>query len=207
VSTLFPLPPAARIGGRDVPALFPETGPVHTLIYGEAPGPRGADKSGIPFWGDGAGLPLYRALAAAGCATVPEKAWALWDGARLATAALRPTLTVVALSNAYPSCPTADGQRFRAPSRAELESAGNLARLRSELERGLQRGAARVVTLGKCASRTLGPLAAAAGLQHAALAHPSAQGLLSEAPNRGRGLRLSDLQSAWIDRLAGLLSK
>jgi hypothetical protein len=206
VSTLFPLPPATRIGGRDVPALFPEEGPLHTLLYGEAPGPRGADKSGIPFWGDGAGLPLYRALVSAGCAAVPEKAWLLWDGARLAGAALRPVLAGVALSNAYPSCPTADGQRFRAPGRAELEAAGNLARLRVELDRAVQRGATCVVTLGKCASRTLGPLAVAAGLRHVALAHPSAQGLLSEAPNRGRGLRLADLQAAWIDRLAGLLS-
>ncbi len=207
MSTLFPLPPAARIGGKEVPALYPEAGPVHTLLYGEAPGPRGADKSGFPFWGDGAGLPLYRALVAAGCAIVPEAAWPLWDGVRLAAASLRPVVTGVALSNAYASCPTADGHRFRAPSRTELESAGNLARLRAELERGMQRGATRVVTLGKCASRTLGPLASAAGLQHAALAHPSAQGLLSEAPDRGRGLRLADLQAAWIDRLAGLLSK
>lgn len=206
MSTLFPLPPATRIGGNDVPALFPLEGPLHSVIYGEAPGPRGADKSGFPFWGDGAGLPLYRALVQAGCAAVPDNAWPIWDGARLAAAALRPVLAGVALSNAYPACPTADGRRFRAPSRTELESAGNLTRLRTELERAAQRGAFRVVTLGRCASRTLGPLAAAIGLRHTALAHPSAQGLLSEAPNRGRGLRLADLQAAWIDRLAGQLS-
>ncbi len=206
MSTLFPLPPPVRISGKNVPALFPKEGLLHTLVYGEAPGPRGADKSGVPFWGDGAGLPLYRALVLAGCADVPENAWLLWEGARLAGASLFPALKGVALSNAYASCPTADGLRFRAPSRAELLAAGNLARLRAELEHGIQRGAIRVVTLGKCASRTLAPLAAATNLRHTALAHPSAQGLLSEAPDRGRGLRLADLQAAWIDRLAGLLS-
>lgn len=202
---LFPLPPAARIGGKDVPAFFPECGPLHALLYGEAPGPRGADKSGIPFWGDGAGLPLYRALSKAGCAVVPENAWSLWDGSQLSAAGLRPVLLGVALSNSFASCPTADGQKFRAPTRAELESAENLARLRAELEQGVRRGASRVVTLGKCAARTLGPLAEAAGLRHVGVAHPSAQGLLSEAPNRGRGLRLADLQNAWIERLAALL--
>ena len=206
MTSLFPLPPAARIEGKAVPALFPGDGPLHSLLYGEAPGPRGADKSGLPFWGDGAGVPLYRALAKAGCATVPADAWGLWEGSRLASAGLRPVLAGVALSNAFPACPTADGQKFRAPPRTELESAGNLARLRSELLQAAQRGATRVVTLGKCAARTLVPLATEAGLQLVALAHPSAQGLLSEAPNRGRGLRLADLQTAWIDRLAALLS-
>ena len=189
-----------------MPAFFPESGPLHSLLYGEAPGPRGADKSGIPFWGDGAGLPLYRALSKAGCASVPPAAWPLWEGARLVSAGLRPVLTGVALSNSFAACPTADGQKFRAPTRGELESAENVARLRSELLRAAQQGASQVVTLGKCAARTLAPLAEEAGLRLVALAHPSAQGLLSEAPNRGRGLRLADLQNAWIERLAALLA-
>ncbi len=115
-------------------------------------------------------------------------------------------LTGVALSNSFAACPTADGQKFRAPNRRELESAQNLARLRSELQRAVQQGASQVVTLGKCAARTLAPLAEEVGLRLVALAHPSAQGLLSEAPNRGRGLRLADLQNAWIERLAALLA-
>lgn len=206
MSELFPLPPAGRITGGNVAAFFPEHGPLHSLIYGEAPGPRGADKSGIPFWGDGAGLPLYRALSLAGCAAVPERAWPLWDGFKLSAAGLRPVLAGVALSNSYPCCPTADGRKFRAPTRSELESDENRKRLRSELEEGLRRGASRVVTLGKCAARTLAPLAEEAGLRHVGLAHPSAQGLLSEAPGRGRGLRLADLQVTWVERLAALLS-
>jgi hypothetical protein len=64
-----------------------------------------------------------------------------------------------------------------------------------------------VVTLGKCAARSLAPLAAEAGLPLVGFAHPSAQGLLSEAPNRGRGLRLADLQDAWIERLAAAFSE
>ncbi len=207
MSSLFTLPAVARIEGRAVPAFFPESGPLHSLVYGEAPGPRGADKSGIPFWGDGAGLPLYRALSKAGCASVPKEAWLLWDGSRLAAAGLLPVLTGVALSNSFPACPTADGQKFRAPSRAELESEENVARLRGELDAAARLGASRVVTLGKCAARALAPLAAEAGLRLVTVAHPSAQGLLSEAPNRGRGLRLADLQDAWIERLAALLSE
>jgi uracil-DNA glycosylase len=206
VTSLFPLPPTTRISGKPVPAFFPEFGAVHSLVYGEAPGPRGADKSGLPFWGDGAGIPLYRALAQAGCAAVPANAWLLWDGSRLTDAGLRPALSGVVLSNAFAACPTADGHKFRAPSKAELESSENLTRLRSELLQAAQRGATQVVTLGKCAARTLTPLAGETGLRLVALAHPSAQGLLSEAPNRGRGLRLADLQAAWIARLAGVLS-
>ena len=44
------------------PPFFPTAGSVSALIYGEAPGPNGADKSGIPFFGDRAGRPLYEAL-------------------------------------------------------------------------------------------------------------------------------------------------
>jgi uracil-DNA glycosylase len=199
---LFEFPePIAGIRGKAVPAFFPDDAPVYSLIFGEAPGPRGADRSGIPFWGDGAGLPLYRALVRAGCATVPESAWQPWDGERFVKAGLRPVLTGVALSNAFPSCPTNDGRKFRAPSRAELQAPENLERLAGELSRARARGARQVVTLGRCARDTLAPLAVEAGLHLCALPHPSAQGLLSDAPNRGKGARLADLQTAWEERL------
>ena len=199
-------PSQNRILGLAVPAFFPQhDARIHSMIYGEAPGPRGADKSGIPFWGDRAGLPLYRSLAAAECARIPEEAWSDWDGLRLHREGLRPVLEGVSLSNAFPLCPSSDGLRFRAPTRSELQSTENLERLRGELAEGLRRGASRVVTLGKCAGDTLGPLAAEAGLEWVRLVHPSAQGLLSEAPGRGRGLRLSDLQAAWEKHLTYLL--
>ena len=54
----------SRIVGEPVPPCFPEAGHVRVLCIGEAPGPRGADKSGVPFFGDRAGAPLYRALVA-----------------------------------------------------------------------------------------------------------------------------------------------
>lgn len=198
----------ARIRGIPIAAFFPEHGgPVHALLYGEAPGPRGADKSGIPFWGDGAGVPLYRAMVAAGCAQVPEGAWKEWDGQRFQDEGLRPKVYGVALSNAFPVCPSDDAVRFRAPKRAELLSAENLERLRKELGEGRHLGAARVVTLGKCAADTLTPLAQEAGMEVVRLVHPSAQGLLSEAPGRGRGQRLADLQAAWEQRLRNVLSR
>ena len=204
---LFPFPePQTGIRGQAVPAFFPEAAPVHSLIFGEAPGPRGADRSGIPFWGDAAGLPLYRALVRAGRATVPEAAWRPWDGDRFVAAGLRPVLHGVALSNAFPCCPTNDGRKFRAPTRAELLSPDNLRRLGEELFHARTRGAHQVVTLGRCARDTLAPLAEKAALRLFALPHPSAQGLLSDAPDRGKGARLADLQAAWEERLVkGLL--
>jgi hypothetical protein len=73
--------------------------------------------------------------------------------------------------------------------------------LEQELQLAQERGAKRVITLGRCASDTLAPLAAKTGLALFALPHPSAQGLLSDAPHRGKGSRLADLQAAWEDRL------
>lgn len=198
--------PPARIRGLPVPAFFPASGDVGTLIFGEAPGPRGADRCNIPFWGDGAGLPLYRALARAGCARIPETAWKLWDGDRFVRESLRPELTRVALSNAFPACPTNDGLKFRAPSRSELSSPENTLRIEAEIAAAMLRGLLQIITLGRCARLTLERLAAKHALPLVALPHPSAQGLLSEAPNRGKGARLSDLQTAWEDRLAALLS-
>ena len=93
----------SRIQGHPVPALFPASGPVSVMLFGEAPGPRGADQSGIPFWGDGAGITVYRALAATGRAEVPGAAWGDWDGARFKALGLAPRLHGTALSNAYPS--------------------------------------------------------------------------------------------------------
>lgn len=195
-----------RIAGRFVDAIFAESGQISCIVYGEAPGPRGADQSGIPFWGDGAGIPLYRALILAGCAQVSEQAWLLWDGARLREAGLRPLLCRVALSNAFPLCPTDDGHRFRAPRKSEWSSENNLSRIRRELENASQRGCRRVITLGRCAAQALQGPAKAALLCVVNLPHPSSQGLLMDAPGRGRGMRLVDLQAAWQHRLVEALN-
>ena len=196
-----------RIQGHPVPALFPEAGAVSVMLFGEAPGPRGADQSGIPFWGDGAGITVYRALAATGRATVPEGAWADWDGARFKALGLAPRLHGTALSNAFPACPTRDREHFHAPSNRDLLAPGNLARLEAELTRAA-RGLAsplRVIAFGKRAEWILGRLREAPAFDLCALPHPSAQGLLQGAPNRGKGLKLDDLRSAWQARLMELL--
>jgi uracil-DNA glycosylase len=196
-----------RISGHPVPALFPDSGPVSVMLFGEAPGPRGADQSGIPFWGDGAGITVYRALAATGRAEVPEAAWEDWDGARFKTLGLAPCLKGTALSNAYPACPTKDGEHFLAPSNRQLMDPANLARLASELARAAQGGSSplRIIAFGKRAQWVLEQLRDAPPFEFHALPHPSAQGLLQGAPNRGKGLRLEDLRTAWQERLRILL--
>ncbi len=192
----------ARILQREVPPFFPSEGPVYAFLLGEAPGPRGADRSGIPFWGDRAGLPLYLALEAAGMAQVPPEAYEAWDGQRFRDLGLAPRLLGAALGNAFPACPTTDGERFRAPSDAELRHPGNTARLRAELGAARDRcpGTLAVLALGRRAGWILDQL----GLDSAVevLPHPSAQGLLQAAPNRGKGLKLADLQADWEARLA-----
>lgn len=201
------MPSPSRILGRPAPALFPEAGPVTVLLLGEAPGPRGADQSGIPFWGDAAGLPVYRALVRTRRAWVPEEAWAPWDGARFRSLGLAPRLMGTALSNAYPACPTRDGQHFHAPSDRALLDPANLARLEAEVAqaRGTASGPLRVIAFGKRAQWVLDRLPSRTHLDLHALPHPSAQGLLQGAPGRGKGLRLADLRAAWEARLETLL--
>ncbi|GLH70571.1 hypothetical protein GETHPA_21040 [Geothrix rubra] len=202
-----------RILGQPAPALFPAAGPVRVMLFGEAPGPRGADQSGIPFWGDGAGLAVYRALAATGLAKVPEAAWEDWDGARLKARGLAPVLRGAALSNAWPACPTNDGERFRAPSDRELRSRPNLARLAGELARAAAGRTAplRVLAFGTrprwILERLPDLVAGVPPFDLHPLPHPSAQGLLQAAPGKGKGLRLDDLRAAWEARLRELLAE
>lgn len=193
-----------RINGTSVPMHTPVDGPVYVIAFGEAPGPRGADQSGVPFFGDGAGKHLYRALANAGAALLPPLIATLkWDGALFREHGFVPAMHGVALGNAFDRCPTDDGVRFRAPTRAELEGDENLARLANDIAVARQRGLRGIVTLGKVAERTIDTLAKhtdLSTLNRVAVPHPSAQGLLSMAPNRGKGARLADLEDAWVTR-------
>lgn len=205
--SLFLKAPMSRIHGKPIPALFPETGTVSVMLFGEAPGPRGADQSGIPFWGDGAGITVFRALAATGRAEVPEAAWTDWDGARFKALGLAPRLLGTALSNAFPACPTKDGDHFHAPSNRDLLAPPNLERLSAELTRA-QRGRTSpllVIAFGKRAEWVFGRLPEAGAVVLHTLPHPSAQGLLQGAPNRGKGMKLEDLRTAWQARLIELL--
>ena len=194
-----------RIAAVTVAAAFPATGRCWVMAYGEAPGPRGAGVSGIPFWGDGAGVPLYRALVEAGLVEVPAEAWMDWDGARFVREGLFPTFRGAALSNAYPMCPTDDGVRFRAPRPPEVKSAANVERIRGELTRAREAGVVKVVTMGRIAAGAVQPIAVEQGLTVEAFPHPSSQGLLMAAPGKGKGLRLADLRREWEERLLRVL--
>jgi len=197
-----------RIQGRRVEALFPAEGPVHVLLMGEAPGPLGGDQSGLPFWGDRAGQLVYRALERAGMAEVPAAAWEDWDGGRFQAMGLRPTLRGAVLGNAFPCCPTDDGQKFRAPKNGELRDPANLARLGADLAQAAARcpGRLRIIGLGRRAAWVLDQLVDAPPYDLVVLPHPSAQGLLQAAPEKGRGLQLLDLQDAWMENLTTILS-
>jgi uracil-DNA glycosylase len=199
---------AGRILGTRVQPLFPETGEIRVMLYGEAPGPRGADQSGIPFWGDHAGIIVYRALVENGRADVPEEAWGDWDGARFRELGLKPQLRAAVLGNAWPWCPTNDGDHFRAPTNRELGSLENLARLHEEITRAIARceGHLRVIAMGKRAEWVFTKLKAL-DFEFHTLPHPSAQGLLQSAPNQGRGLKLEDLRRTWESKLSTLLCR
>lgn len=158
----------------------------------------------IPFFGDRAGKPLYAALEAAGLLTWEGDLRTVpWDGARLIAAGVRPVVQGVLLTNAFDRCPTDDGRKFRAPSRAEREGAENLARLRGDIARAMQRGADRVLCLGKVATAVVELLALPITVH--AVPHPSAQGLLTSAPDRGKGARMADLEATWQRDLVALL--
>ena len=178
------------------------------MLFGEAPCPRGADQSGVPFWGDRAGVLVYRALEKAGMAHVPMEAYARWDGAWFRESGLFPVLSAAALGNAFPYCPSRDLRTFRAPTDAELRAPDNLARLRRELGAAAERcpGTLRVVTLGKRAQWIFQSLEGTPAFQLHGLPHPSAQGLLQAAPGKGKGLKMEDLQREWEARLAELLA-
>jgi hypothetical protein len=201
---------ARRIRGHRVPACFPVRGDVHVILYGEAPGPLGADRSGVPFWGDRSGKLVYRALALAGMAEVPVEAWSHWDGRTLARLGLRPRLDGAALSNALGFCPTRDGQQFCAPPQAELLRDKNIARVISELQQAAKRcpHTLTVIAMGRHSQKLLDKLMAAPAAPPFVLerlAHPSAQALLSTAPAKGKGLKLVDLQRRWEQTLVALL--
>lgn len=200
-----------RILGTRVPALFPRSGPVSVIIFGEAPGPNGADKSGIPFFGDRAGLPVYEALLDQGrCRLSRSLEGVRWDGAALKAAGVKPMLIATALSNAYPVCPTDDGHRFRAPSKAEMSDPSNVRRVQSELAKARRRGLRTVIVLGRIADWLLGTrlgLRKDSELAYHQVVHPSPLGLMWLARRAGKGARVSRMKAEWIHNLKALLDE
>jgi uracil-DNA glycosylase len=201
--------PMGRIRGARVPPLFPAKGPVSALIYGEAPGPNGADKSAIPFFGDRAGRPLYEALEEAGrCRFTRPLDDARWDGAALIDAGIRPIVSDVALSNAYNVCPTDDGEHFRAPSKAEMSSPDNVKRVRAELAKARRRGLHTVIVLGRVADWLVGThlgLRDDGDLTYHQITHPSPLGLMGMAKRAGKGVRVSAMKEQWKKELLRML--
>jgi uracil-DNA glycosylase len=197
-----PPPSSGRILGTRVPPLFPTSGSVSVLIFGEAPGPNGADKSRIPFFGDRAGKPVYDALVEdERCRYTKPVDGVRWDGTALRAAGTRPVLSDTALSNAYPVCPTDDGHRFRAPTKAELSSPANVRRVRAELAKARRRGLRSVVVLGRVADWLLGThlgLRDDPEIAYHQITHPSPLGLMGMARRAGKGVRVSAMKEQWV---------
>ena len=179
------------------------------LIFGEAPGPNGADKSGIPFFGDRAGLPVYQALEAEGrCSFTKPIDDVRWDGTSLTDAGIRPVLRDAALSNAYNVCPTDDGQKFRAPSKAEMSSAENVRRVKAELAKARKRGLGTVIVLGRVADWLLGThlgLRDDPDIAYHQITHPSPLGLMGMAKRAGKGVRVSAMKAEWKRQFTRML--
>jgi uracil DNA glycosylase superfamily protein len=201
--------PKGRILGTRVPALFPAKGTVSALIYGEAPGPNGADKSRIPFFGDRAGRPLYEALEEEGrCRFTRPLEGVRWDGAALREAGILPVVTDAALSNAYAICPTDDSEHFRAPSKAEMSSAANVRRVQGELAKARRRGLHTVIVLGRHADWLLGThlgLRDDPTIAYHQITHPSPLGLMGMAKRAGKGVRVSAMKERWQQEFRRML--
>lgn len=206
-SSRKPVSSSGRILGTRVPALFPATGPVSVMIFGEAPGPNGADKSRVPFFGDRAGKPMYDALVEeARCRYTKPVDDVRWDGAALKAAGVRPILTDTALSNAYPVCPTDDGEHFRAPSKPELGSPANVKRVRAELAKARKRGLRTVIVLGRTADWLLGThlgLRKDPEVAYHQITHPSPLGLMWLA--RRAGKNVSAIKTQWMREFRAML--
>jgi len=97
------------------------------LLVGEAPGPRGAHRTGFPFWGDDSGLLLYGLIEELGLMHAPLSRWK--RGADLS--GTRPPLGDYAITNACPQMPLAPTGGFCAPEPERLVAEGP--RLASEL--------------------------------------------------------------------------
>src|SRR5947209_1387909 len=100
-----------------VVSYFPRGKQPRLLIIGEAPGPRGANRTGYPFWGDDSGLDIYGLLEELGLLEVPLSRWK--RGADLS--GTQPPPGRYAVTNACPQMPLAPDGGFCAPEPARLE--------------------------------------------------------------------------------------
>lgn len=163
----------SRIHEIVVPPALPE-GRILAIFCGEAPGPKGADKTERPFWGDRAGMLVFRALHAARAFRTVTVAPSLhtgslfpdllgiervtlgesfaecsvlfpWSGRRFAEQGMIPVIRDIMLTNAYSVCPTVNGETFRRPTKAQMTSPENLQRLEAEIALAQSRSEGRTV--------------------------------------------------------------
>jgi uracil-DNA glycosylase len=97
------------------------------LLVGEAPGPRGANRTGFPFWGDDSGLALYGLIEELGLLHAPLGRWK--RGADLS--GTQPPPGDYAITNACPQMPLLADGGFCAPEPERLVS--EAPRIASEL--------------------------------------------------------------------------
>ncbi len=134
-----------------------------------------------------------------------------WSGSHFAENGIAPILSGLAIGNAFPCCPTDDGIHFRAPKPSEIGNPVNLERIRSEIIRATQSNGgvpSRIITMGGAARKAI--QLALKGIDEQeievfAIHHPSRQGLLSAAPERGKGARMADLERQWVDKMAEMV--
>lgn len=98
------------------------------LLVGEAPGPRGANRTGYPFWGDDAGIKLYGLIGELGLLDEPFSPWI--PGAALVGES--PPAGRYAITNACTQMPVGDDGKFCAPTASRLD--GEAQRLLEEIK-------------------------------------------------------------------------
>lgn len=129
-----------------VVSYYPRSPKPALLVIGEAPGPRGANRTGYPFWGDDCGLQLYRLVGELGLLDEPFTPWQLG----IDLSGTQPPSGCYAITNACPQMPVRDSGRFCAPAPSRLDA--EAPRLLDEM-RTLQPKV--VIACGKSAAYTL----------------------------------------------------
>lgn len=125
---------------------FSSCGHPSVLLVGEAPGPRGANRTGYPFWGDDAGIQLYGLIGELGLLDEPFSPWI--PGALLVGES--PPAGRYAITNACTQMPVGDDGKFCAPtaSRLDVEAERLLEEIRALKPRA-------ILTCGKSSAYTL----------------------------------------------------
>jgi uracil-DNA glycosylase len=125
---------------------FSSCGNPSVLLVGEAPGPRGANRTGYPFWGDDAGIEVYGLIGELGLLDELFSPWI--PGA--SPVGESPPAGRYAITNACTQMPVGDDGRFCAPTASRLD--GEAQRLLEEI-RALKPRA--ILTCGKSSAYTL----------------------------------------------------